>query len=362
MTRAPFSDLAAKVVEDEVPRPSPATPPSSAPDYRILFVHNGRTRFIDLDRDLLASRHRVTELQLASKRMHLIRVVREVWSHDLVFGWFASWHTFFPMLAARILGKPSVLVIGGYDLANLPEIGYGHQRGGIKKHVSRRTMKLASRLVTNSCFSRREAIGNAGIEGARVSVVYHGLPDEVGSLPRTPRSPMALTVGNVDRANLSRKGIETFVRAAAHLPEIEFVVAGRWKDDAIRHLEDIASKNVAFKSRVTEEELRALYSHASVYVQPSRHEGFGMSVAEAMLAGCVPVVTRAGALPEVVGDQGIYVDAEPRAVATAVSRALSWNDEARHAIRQRILDRFPVERRRFELEALVSELKASRTS
>lgn len=286
-----------------------------------------------------------------------MRVLRKVWSHDIVFGWFASWHTFFPVLAARILGRPSVLVVGGYDLSNMPEIGYGHQRGGIKKYVSRCTMRLASRLVTNSWFSRREAAQSAGIEESRVSVVYHGIPDTILSRPRLPRSRMALTVGNVDWANLRRKGLEAFVRAARELPDVEFVLVGSWKDDAIRHLERISPPNVVFTGRVSDDVLRELFLRASVYVQASLHEGFGLSVAEAMLAGSVPVVTREGALPEVVGDHGIYIDStEPQVIASAVRQALSWCEERREAIRQRILESFPLERRGAELEALIAAL------
>ena len=49
---------------------------------------------------------------------------------DVVFGWFASWHTFFPITLAWLLRKPSVLIIGGFDTANMPDIGYGYQQGG----------------------------------------------------------------------------------------------------------------------------------------------------------------------------------------------------------------------------------------
>jgi glycosyltransferase involved in cell wall biosynthesis len=190
-----------------------------------------------------------------------------------------------------------------------------------------------------------------------VRAVYHGLPDPFGTLPQGPRAPIALTVGNVDRSNLQRKGHEAFVRTAALMPEVNFVLAGAAKDDATDYLQTIATSNVTLTGRLSDEALNDYYRKASVYVQASRHEGFGLSVAEAMLAGCVPVVTRAGALPEVTGDSGIFVDtAEPALIAQGVERALTYSDEARASIRQRILDRFPLEKRGQLLEQLIRPL------
>ena len=68
---------------------------------------------------------------------------------DLVFAWFASWHTFFPVTLAWLLRKPSVLIIGGFDTANMPDIGYGHQRGGLRMHASRWIFSRAGRLITH---------------------------------------------------------------------------------------------------------------------------------------------------------------------------------------------------------------------
>jgi len=107
--------------------------------------------------------------------------------------------------------------------------------------------------------------------------------------------------------------------------------------------------------------LDRLYAGSAVYVQASRHEGFGMTVAEAMLAGCVPVVTSAGALPEVVGDIGVIVESpDPADVAAGVSEALAAPDEERARARQRVLDRFPLEVRRRGLLGLVDETLTKR--
>jgi glycosyltransferase involved in cell wall biosynthesis len=324
---------------------------------KILFVHNHATQFVRLDLAELRKRYQVTECYLRSRWLNPAAIWSQVKRHDLVFGWFASWHTLLPIEFARRLHKPSVLVIGGYDLANMPEIGYGHQRGGLKRWLSRRAMNSASCLITNSYYSQAEAGSNAQLSTEQVHAVYHGVPDSFGALPPGPRARIALTVGNVDRSNLRRKGHEAFVRAAALLPDVDFVLAGAAKDEAFEYLRSMATPNVTLTGWLSDEALTDYYQKASVYVQASRHEGFGMSVAEAMLAGCVPVVTRVGALPEVTGDSGVFVsDSEPSSLAEAIGKALTYPDEARAAIRQRILDRFPMAERGRRMEQLIAPL------
>jgi glycosyltransferase involved in cell wall biosynthesis len=323
----------------------------------ILFVHNGGAQFVRLDLAELRKRYQVTECYVRSRWVNPATIWRQVRMHDLVFGWFASWHTFLPFVFARLSGKPSVLVVGGYDVANMPQISYGHQRGGIKKWVSRLTMRIATRLITFSNYSESEAERNASISKSQIRTIYIGVPDPFLSLPEGQRDRMVLTVGNVDRSNLLRKGHEAFVRTAALMPDVSFVLAGAWKDNAVEHLRAIATPNVTLTGWLSDESLGDYYRRASVYVQPSLHEGFGLSVAEAMLAGCVPVVSRAGSLPEVTGESAIFVDTPaPPVIARAIAEALTYPEEARGPIRQRILDEFPLEKRGQLLEQLIRPL------
>ena len=323
----------------------------------ILYVFSRPARFVELDREILRERWRVREWEQPGRLANPLSLLLAVARCDLVFGWFASWHTFLPVTFAWLLGKPSVLVVGGFDVASVPEIGYGYQRGGPQQWLSRWIMRRATRLVTNSEFSRRELAANAGIDDPRVVVVHHGVPDDVGGLPAGARHPIAVTVSNVARLSLERKGLRSFVEAAALLPKVTFVLVGRWLDDAVDELRAVAAPNVTFAGWLARSELDDLLARASVYVQASAHEGFGLAVAEAMLAGCIPVVTGAGALPEVVGDAGVQVaDRSPAAVAEGVGRALALDGEARRRARERVLRRFPLERRRAGLQALVAEL------
>jgi glycosyltransferase involved in cell wall biosynthesis len=324
---------------------------------RILFVHNALTEFVRLDLEELRKHFVVTERFESSRAINLLDLWWQVKEHDLVFGWFSSWHTFLPMEFAKTLGKPSVLVVGGYDVANMPEIGYGHQRGGLKKGISSRALRVATKVITISNYSRAEIARNLGLTNGRAQSIYLGVPDKFGYLPSSPRGRVVLTVGNVNRSNLTRKGHEAFVRAAAFLPGVKFVLAGAWQDSAIDNLRRIATPNVEFTGHISSEVLLDYYRSASVYVQPSLHEGFGLSVAEAMLAGCIPVTTRAGALPEVVGDHGLFVETtEPREIADAIKRALTASADARRLCRGHILDRFPLAERGRQLQQLILSL------
>jgi glycosyltransferase involved in cell wall biosynthesis len=322
---------------------------------RVLFVHSRKASFVALDRAILAERFEVEDLYQPGRRPNVAAVIRGVRRADLVFGWFASWHTFLPITLAWLLRKPSVLVIGGFDTANMPDIGYGHQRGGLRMHASRWIFRRATRLVTNSSYSLTEIDRNTPIAPERVTVVHHGVPDPFGDGP-PPKERMALNVGAVDRTTLVQKGQLPFVQAARELPDVEFVLAGKWLDDAVEELRAVAPPNVELTGWLSDEDLRAAYRRAAVYVQASRHEGFGLAVAEAMLAGCVPVVVSVTAMPEVVGDAGVLIDSqEPAAVADGVRKALERGPEAAQRARDRILTTFPMEKREQGILRVVEE-------
>ncbi len=153
-----------------------------------------------------------------------------------------------------------------------------------------------------------------------------------------------------------QKGHQPFVEAARHLPDVRFVFVGKWHDDAIEHLRGLAPENVEFTGWLSDEQLQEMYRRASVYVQASRHEGFGLAVAEAMLAGCVPVVTNVTAMPEVVDGAGVLIPSQdPATVAEGVRRALALGPDAHRAARERILGEFPVELRRRRIQRVVRE-------
>jgi glycosyltransferase involved in cell wall biosynthesis len=326
---------------------------------RILYVHSRKASFVAIDRDLLSERYELEDLYQPGRLPNPLKVIRGVLRTDLVFGWFASWHTFFPITLAWLLRKPSVLVIGGFDVANMPDIKYGHQQGGLRRVASRWLFRRAGRLITNSNYSLSEIERNTPIPPSAVTVIHHGVPDPFGELPAGPKERVALTVGAVDSGTLIQKGQLPFARASRELPDVRFVLAGNWLDQAVEELRSAGGANLELTGWLSDGDLRRAYRDAAVYVQASRHEGFGLAVAEAMLAGCVPVVMNVTAMPEVVGEAGVLIESqEPAAVAAGIRRALELGPPASAAARARILTAFPMDRRREGLLRVVEEALA----
>jgi glycosyltransferase involved in cell wall biosynthesis len=326
---------------------------------RVLYVHSRKASFVAIDRDILSERYEIEDLYQPGRLPNPLKVIGGVLRADLVFGWFASWHTFLPITLAWLLRKPSVLVIGGFDVANMPDIGYGHQQGGLRRLASRWLFRRAQRLVTNSNYSLSEIEHNTPVPPATVTVIHHGVPDPFGELPAEPKQRVALTVGAVDRGTLVQKGQLPFARASGELPDVRFVLAGKWLDEAVEELRAAGGANLELTGWLSGDDLLDAYRGAAVYVQASRHEGFGLAVAEAMLAGCVPVVMNVTAMPEVVGDAGVLIESqEPDAVAAGISEALELGPSASAAARERILTAFPMDRRREGILRVVEEALA----
>jgi glycosyltransferase involved in cell wall biosynthesis len=154
-------------------------------------------------------------------------------------------------------------------------------------------------------------------------------------------------------SDVPMKGLVPLLEAVAKLRterDIELVVIGNPRADgrvakAIERL-DLAPI-VRCVSGITDEELARNYAQAEVAVVPSLYEGFSLPAIEAMACGVALVATTGGALPEVVGTDGVtgllVAPDDPGELAEAIARLLD-DAELRHRLgaagRQRVLGRF----------------------
>jgi glycosyltransferase involved in cell wall biosynthesis len=324
---------------------------------KVLFAYQKLASFVEKDLRILQEVHVVRECHFRGIR-DLPGLFQGVWWSDVTFSWFGKLHAFFSVLFSKLLGKKSVVVAGGDDVAKVPEIGYGLFASRWKKWCALFVFKYADLILCVSESNRAETLSNARADPRKVKMLYHGFNVRTFRLmSEVQKEDIVLTVGRVTAETIYIKGLKLFVQSAHYLPDREFVLIGPWGDGTIDKLKKIAPKNVTFAGGVYGDELIRMYSKAKVYVQTSMHESFGCSVAEAMLCECVPVVSRYGALPEVVGDCGLYVDnLEPEEVAMRIEQALHSGLGVR--ARERIMRLFPLDKRRDELLAVLKELNS----
>jgi glycosyltransferase involved in cell wall biosynthesis len=324
---------------------------------KILFVYSTLATYVKKDIDILKSRHTVKEMQFPRFR-YISTLYKEVRWCDISIAWFGYVQAFFAVLFSKLLGKKSIVIAGGWDVAKEPEIGYGIFTSWKRKWYPLFSFKFADLILAVSNFTRLECIHNARASHNKITVVYHGfMTDDSCEVDYSSKEKLVITVClSIQKNTIITKGLELFVRSARYLPEVKFLlIASDSGDGSFSYLKEIASKNITFTGCLYGEDLINLYKKARVYVQVSYRESFGCSLAEAMLYGCVPVVSRRAAIPEVVGDCGIYVDKlEPEEVALKIKQALH-SDLGKKAS-ERIKMIFPLEKRRKELLGAVASL------
>lgn len=186
--------------------------------------------------------------------------------------------------------------------------------------------RRALHLVTVSEFSRSELVELLGADPGRITVVPGGVDERF--TPRTDAAPARAALG-LERpyvltvASLTaRKNLAALAETARRLAAdgIDLVAAGGGRPQFRAEAGDVG---VRLLGHVPDEHLPGLYAGARAFVLPSRYEGFGLTVLEAMASGTPVVASDRTALPETVGGAGLLVDPdEPRAIADAVVRAI----------------------------------------
>ena len=324
---------------------------------KILFVCSAFSSFIQNDLYLLKSHFDVRVAHYQGKKRvpkFVIETLKGVLWTDVTFSWFADVHAFTAVLLSKIFRRKSIVVVGGYEVAKVPEIDYGGMLSRRKTFIVRFVLKHADKVLTVDDSLKKDAIKNAKVNGENIKTVPTGY-DAKKFKNNGKKENLVITVSYITDNIIKRKGLDTFVRAARYLPDVEFVLIGKYTDDSIEYLKSIAPPNIKFTGFIPDEDLIKYYQRAKVYCQLSRYEGLPNALCEAMLCGCVPVGTNYCGIPTAIGNTGFYVSyGDPKATAEAVEEALESN-KGKEA-RERIKNMFPIKRREKELIEIIEEM------
>lgn len=247
------------------------------------------------------------------------------------------------------LGRPPLeRVVGAFDVFHFSDWMYPAQAGGVRattvhdlvpirypEWVTAKTgamhgAKYANAARTcdvvfvNSEYTGRDVVERLGVSADRVRVAHPGVKEVFG--PAGERAglgrPYVLTVATLE----PRKNLTALVEAHRLLESsLLLAVAGGtgWGDQP-----ELRGSDIVRLGFVSDDELARLYRGAAVAVYPSRFEGFGMPITEAMACGVPVVASSHPSMDEACGDAAVRADPDdPVAIAAAIEEALTRRNE-----------------------------------
>jgi Glycosyltransferase len=232
---------------------------------------------------------------------------------------------FYPDHTASLWSKGVKQLITIHDLAPFAmQHTFSKMRMSYKQYAIKRSVHVVDAIISNSFFTKAEALRYFPDIKNKISVVHWGLENSIERVTNRTlkteiqkrysiRTPFLLSVGRLETRKNFVRLIKAFAKGrhkygwkhtlvlvgepAYGYYEIESVI----KEEGIKDFVNITGY-------VKEEELTCFYSLADVFVYPSLYEGFGFPPLEAMKCGCPVVVSNVTSLPEVVGDAGILIN------------------------------------------------------
>lgn len=229
------------------------------------------------------------------------------------------WHS--PVNVASMgVTVPQIVTVHDLAFQHFPE-QYPAMKRRYLSTMTRLSARRAARVIAVSEATRQDVITTYRVDPERVVAVPNGVGDDMRPLADDEVAAFRELHGLPDHVVLflgtlqPRKNIELLVRAYASVAmgiDWPLIIAGAkgWQYEQIFSLvrELGLTNQVRFVGHVRGEELALWYNAATVFVYPSRYEGFGLPLLEAMACGSAVVTANASSLPEVVGGAGLLVD------------------------------------------------------
>lgn len=209
--------------------------------------------------------------------------------------------------------------------------------------VERQAVAAAAGIVVTSSTTAETVADLFDIDPDRITVAMPGT-ERQSPAPFRTGAPAILTVASLSE----RKGQLDLLAALEPLSHLDWtlsLVGAEDVDPAYAERVRAAASDHPAAGRITvagampPDAVAEAYRAADIFVLPSHYEGYGMVVAEALSFGLPVVSTRAGAIPEVLGDAGILVEAGSVADLSRALDALVRDSDERLALRERALSR-----------------------
>lgn len=233
---------------------------------------------------------------------------------------FGGYFSLLPTLIGKLFSVKTFIILNGTDCVSFPIYNYGSLRKPILKFFIKKTYQNATKLfpvdesLIFQVYTFDENVTNKtqGLKAffpklkTPVKVIPNGFDTQFWKSKENKKRNGFVTVALVNNKNTFKiKGIDLILKTAVNFPAENFTIIGVSKN--ITNTLDIP-KNVKIISYLEKEALKKEYQKHLFYIQISVNEGFGCAISEAMLCGCIPIISNVGALPHLTNNIGFKID------------------------------------------------------
>lgn len=343
---------------------------------KLIYIHTGVSSFVQKDIDILESKFdlEIHYFSLKSKSLLPLSFLKEFF---FILGktlnskvWiiqFAGYQSFLPVILGKVFFKKTVLILGGTDCVGFPSIRYGSFCNKSLKPFTSFSLRFASLLLpVDETLAEYEYTYQdqdfpkqgfkyhvKGIE-TPYKVIYNGFELEKWLPGKKEANTFVTVAANLStRFGLQLKGVDLICAVAPYFPKCEFYIVGG------KGINTELPENVKLINHIPNKELTNFIGTKEFYLQLSMSEGFPNALAEAMLCGCIPIVTNVGAMPMMVEDSGFILKKKDlNALIDLIQSALNDTQKEYKSKKAKSLieSKFPIERRKSEFISAIDSL------
>jgi hypothetical protein len=299
---------------------------------QVLFVYPNYSTFVKNDYLLLKKRYRVLKKEVKPQKNLFGFVIQQVklfffllkniLKTNIIFIWFADYHSFLPALLGKVFSKKVVIVVGGTDAAIVPEIDYGiFVKRNIRALITKYSLKLSDVILpvhkslikgVNYYVDKKGIkigfLNFVGSVNAKIVELPTGFDSDKWRRKGVKKENTVLTVAIInDYRTFLLKGMDIFIDAARILEDTNFVIIGMSEDFYQKYVEKDKPSNLKVYSYIDNHLLVNYFAKAKVYCQLSLSEGLPNALCEAMLCECIPVGSDVNGIPYGIGDTGFVL-------------------------------------------------------
>ncbi len=342
----------------------------------ICYIINKNSSFAEKDFKILSCYFKVIKVNFRYKNkitflISLPKIVFELIScickSKLILIQHAGYHSFISLCINKVFKRKTLVILGGSDCFSYCEFQYGNYCKSLMSIATKLSVQWADKLIfkSESMYSFFDTynyepgkikglVNHIKVINKPLSIIPNGYDYiNIGSSNFTKNDVFITVASNLDlNSNIYKlKGIDLIIDIASSFPEFTFIIVGLKKGQITKSF----SSNITFYPELENDKVIELLLACKYYLQLSRSEGFPNALCEAMLCGCIPIVSNVSSMPEIINENGVVLlKPNKHALKIAINKAIQLPSSFAFKNREQIRINYPLINRENKLLKLIN--------